>query len=201
MKFLLFNVAVATALVFLFTAERGEVQKIAGQVHDAAGEMKEYANKAFNTGQAVMERTAENKHSAPVPAPRKPLSPPPAVQPTVKPAAPAAKSKPAPAPAPPPPSQLARNLPPMPEVAPPGKPKAVPEIGASRSARLDPDVAKRRKEILDGLDTAGDTAPQTARATPALKDGARLMTASERRKELLSLAEEMELLYARSISQ
>ena len=87
------------------------------------------------------------------------------------------------------PSQLAKNLPPMPEIG--------EDASGTDLAGLDPDVAQRRREVLDGIGAADAVAD----GTPALKEGTRLMTPSERRRELLSLAEEMELLYARSISQ
>ena len=184
MKYLLFNVAVAAALVFLFTADRGEVQKIAGRVHDAAGDMKDYANKALNTGQTLLDRDAVKAEPKPAPAPAaapsKPITPP---------MAPARVTPPAPSSTPPLPRKLAKNLP------------AIPETGAQITTRapvnLNPDVARRRQEVLDGIDAAS----VADAAFPVLKEGTRLMTASERRKELLSLAEEMELLYARSISR
>ena len=183
MKFLLFNVAVAAALVFLFTADRGEVQKIAGQVHDAAGDMKAYANKALNTGQAMLGRDAvkaERKtEPAPAAAPLQPVAPP-------------LVTRPEPPSEPPLSRLIARNLPAMPEIG--------LETGKAASVNLNPAVAKRRREVLDGIDAA-DAGPALADAGQALKEGTRLMTPSERRKELLSLAEEMELLYARSISQ
>ena len=193
MKFLLFNIAVAAALVFLFTADRGEVQKIAGQVHDAAGDVKAYASNALSAGQRMIERepakTDRKSESAPGAAP-----PPPAISPVDNP--PLTAPKPAAEPPAPPmrpqlPRQLADNLPAVPETG--------PGIGAAPAAGLDPEIARRRQEVLDGIDTADlKGVPSTA---PALKEGTQLMTASDRRKELLSLAEEMELLYARSLGQ
>ena len=181
MKFLLFNVAVAGALVFLFTADRGEVQKIAGRVHDAAGDMKAYANKTLNRGPDVPDRKLE---SAPVAAPPMPLARPAATppQPSTQPPAEPPLSR-----------QLARNLPAMPEIGSETGPEIRLETSKAAPADLNPAVAKRRREVLDGIDAAD--------AKPALKEGTRLMSHSKRRKELLSLAEEMELLYARSISQ
>jgi len=197
MKYLLFNVAVAAALVFLFTADRGEVQKIAGRVHDAAGDMKAHANKALETGQSLLKRdlAEAGRKTDPVPAaaPVAPVAPmtKPEPQPAAKPAAPPVVTRPEPPSAPltepPAPSRLAGNIPVPPQAAP-----AIPTMAA---AGLDPAVAKRRREVLDGIDTAA------VAAAPALKEGTRLMTPTERRKELLSLAEEMELLYARSISR
>lgn len=56
-----------------------------------------------------------------------------------------------------------------------------------------PAVAQRRDEILNGV--------ETGRQQLSLKDGARMMTPQQRRRELFSLAEEMELLYARTVSR
>ena len=60
-------------------------------------------------------------------------------------------------------------------------------------AVADPRVAKRREEILAGI------APEPK--GPVLKEGEPMMTPAQRRKELFSLAEEMELLYARTVSR
>jgi hypothetical protein len=183
MKYLLFNVAVAAALVFLFTADRGEVQKIAGQVHDAAGDMKDYANKMLRTSQDQPVRDAVKTERKPQPAPLLPAATPSATPSATRPEPP---SEPPSQPAIP--RQLAKPIP------------AIPEIGSetSKTAAVDlnPEIARRRQEVLDGIDTAS-----AVDGAPALKEGTHLMTASQRRKELLSLAEEMELLYARSISR
>ncbi|MDA0653736.1 MAG: hypothetical protein O3C49_10730 [Proteobacteria bacterium] len=192
MKFLLFNVAVAAALVFLFTADRGEVQKIAGQVHDAAGDMKSYANKALTAGQSMFGRETEKagRKTGPtlVTAPSLPVT-----QPVTQPVTPATVTRPEPLAEPSRSRQLASDLQALPETGSATSRKSVPTIIERAPQVLEPDVARRRREVLDGLDAAP--------AAPALKEGTRLMTGAERRKELLSLAEEMELLYARSINQ
>ncbi|MHA1108794.1 MAG: hypothetical protein ACTSQV_06725 [Alphaproteobacteria bacterium] len=192
MKFLLFNVAVAAALVFLFTADRGEVQKMAGQVHDAAGDMKDYAAKALKGGRTLLGsgavKTDRKTDPAPAVAPPKPVT-----QPVKQPV----ETRPEPTTGPPsePPvprklaGNLAGNLPAMPEI---GRKTGI-KTRRAASVDLDPDVSRRRREVLDGIDAAD--------AALVLREGTRLMTASERRTELLSLAEEMELLYARSISR
>lgn len=193
MKYLLFNVAVAAALVFLFTADRGEVQKIAGRVHDAAGDMKAYATKALDTGKTLLDREVAKAEPKAEPAPAAaPPNPPtqPVTKPVTKPVAPSLATPPEPASRPLLPRRLAGNIP------------AIPKTGSHIINRkspvaLAPEVAKRRREVLDGIDAAA----ASDAAAPVLKEGTRLMTASERRKELLSLAEEMELLYARSISR
>ena len=157
MKFLLFNVAVAAALVFLFTADRGEVQKIAGQVHDAAGDMKAYANKALNTGQAMLGRDAVKAERKTEPAPA--AAP---LQPVAQPVAPPLVTRPEPPSEPPLSRLIARNLPAMPEIG--------PETSKGVPVDLSTAVARRRREVLDGIDAAD--------AAPALKEGTRLMTPS-----------------------
>lgn len=191
MKFLLFNLAVAAALVFLFSVERGEVQNMAGEVHDAATDIKDYANKAFNTGQEVLDRgkvKAVRKSIPRDPQPSRSVSQQARTRATTP---PGPRSEPAAVKPSEPPTelplspQLARNLPPMPETG--------LDTGKTSLADLNPAVAKRRKEVLDGIEMAD--------AALVLKEGTRLMTPAERRRELLLLADEMELLYVRSISQ
>lgn len=191
MKFLIFNLAVAAALVFLFTADRGDVQKMAGQVHDAATDIKGYAERALNKSAKI---ASPNPVATPEPA-REPApklaaeKPAPVHVPVQTPVKSPVKSpvisnaKPRPSPTPPVPHQASRVA----EAIPPAPPIS-----------LKPAVAQRRQEVLDGVPP---TAPTNANGAPKLQDGTKLMTAADRRKELLSLAEEMELLYARSISR
>lgn len=185
MKFLVFNLAVAAALVFLFTADRGDVQKMAGQVHDAAADVKAYAKRTLNKGEKILNSGIAASADAPEPAQR------------------AAPAKPAPAPVPAP-RQTNGTPPKLKAVPPPPAPPKASRIANAAPAApplsLKPEVAKRRREVLDGLPPANPTATIAATA-PKLKEGTKLMTAADRRKELLSLAEEMELLYARSISR
>jgi hypothetical protein len=189
MKFLIFNLAVAAALVFLFAADRGEVQRVAGQVRDAVGGVKDYARKALDDGKAALGGTV-------VPEPPEAAAP----LPVEAPADARAEARPV-APQPPEAAPRGRSAPPRPPapprtavaVAPPGD--AIPPAPPG----LDPAVAQRRKEVLEGIVSA-DPAPASSPA-PALREGTRLMSAADRRKELLSLAEEMELLYARSVGR
>lgn len=180
MKFLIFNLAVAAALAFLFTADRGDVQRVAGQVHDAVGGITDYARKAIDTGVAAIGKTVAA-------TPVKPSAPP-SVESRVE-AQPVAPE--------PPTSALARQSePPRPPVPPStsvAKVRPPTEAISPAPPGLDPAVAQRRREVLDGI--------ASAESAPALKEGARLMSAADRRKELLSLAEEMELLYARSVGR
>ena len=62
--------------------------------------------------------------------------------------------------------------------------------------KLSLEVIRRRDEVL------GNVSPSPAQpAIPEIKKGERFMSSAQRQKELFSLAEEMELLYARKISQ
>ncbi|MGY9058045.1 MAG: hypothetical protein ACKVGZ_21060, partial [Alphaproteobacteria bacterium] len=91
------------------------------------------------------------------------------------------------------PKKQAISAPPAPPpVAPPSAlPSSKKAVGAP--SNLAPAVAKRRAEVLNDNPTPDPT--------PILKKGDRLMSTSDRRRELLALAEEMELLYAKSVSQ
>jgi outer membrane biosynthesis protein TonB len=71
--------------------------------------------------------------------------------------------------------------------------KAAPTSQDIPVAKLDPAVAKRRAEVL-GL------APPPA-AAPAPQADEALMTPEQRRRELFTLAEEMELFYVRHLSR
>ena len=75
-----------------------------------------------------------------------------------------------------------------PAMAPP-----VPKPALAKPAAPTPAVAQRRDEILNGA--------ETGRQKLSLKDGTHMMTPQQRRRELFSLAEEMELLYARTVSR
>jgi hypothetical protein len=159
MKFLIFNIAVAAALIFLFTADKVDLQVAVTQAHEAAGEVKKIARKIAGDGRSLIRKAAGDvEEKAPVVEAPKPVAP--------EPVAP-----------PPAPVRLAKA------------PEAI-----AAPPPLPPEVAARRAEILSGV-----MAPETG--SPVLKQGEKLMTSSERRRELLSLAEEMELLYARSLGQ
>ena len=169
MKFLLFNLVVAGALVYLFTADRADVHMAADKVYEAAGDIKSVARNAVGKGRKLLR--GDDAAPAPLPVAPKPL--------------PKTEQKPVPkvSPAPPPVKRLVRSAP-----APVVSPKVVPT--------LPPEVAHRRAEVL------GTAPPKPApRPIAEIKQGEGFMSPAERRKELFSLAEEMELLYARKISQ
>ncbi|MDH3242225.1 MAG: hypothetical protein OEO83_16350, partial [Alphaproteobacteria bacterium] len=58
MKFLIFNITVAAALIFLFTTDRGEVTSTAGRIHDAASEVKDAAHRAVEGGRRWVGRAS-----------------------------------------------------------------------------------------------------------------------------------------------
>lgn len=177
MKFLIFNLTVAAALFYLVSADRTEFQVAAGRVHDVAGEIKSVAERAVDKGRNMLARPR------PKPSPATGIADAAAKPPAAAPRTEARSPVKAPAMAPP---ESATKPPPVPKTA-----RAKP--AAPTPAAADPDVARRRDEILNGV--------ATGRQQPALKDGARLMTPQQRRRELFSLAEEMELLYARTVSR
>jgi hypothetical protein len=176
MKFLLFNLVVAGALVYLFTADRADVHMAADRVYETADEIKSVARNAVDQGRKLLQ--GDQAAAIPKPTPRalprvQPQAKPrvePQVQPRIQP-------------------QIRQK--PIPEAAPvPAPVKQVARAGAL--AKVSPEVARRRDEVL------GTAYPESI---PEIKQGEKFMSASQRQKELFSLAEEMELLYARKISQ
>jgi hypothetical protein len=185
MKFLVFNIVVAAALVFLMTADRGQVELAAGRAHEIAGDIRDFAERAVDQGRRLLTRGAPEpgpdvrSETIASQAPERVAAAPEPVAPKEA----AAK----PPPPPPEPKRLA-------EAAPPSPPAIVREAtppAPERTAR-DAAVERRRSEVLAGVPD---------RSASPIAEGATLMAPAERRRELLSLAEEMELLYARSISQ
>ncbi|MEE8515449.1 MAG: hypothetical protein V3T02_02305 [Alphaproteobacteria bacterium] len=191
MKFLIFNVAVAAALFYLLTTDRGEFQRVAGSLHDAAGGIRTMTERAVGKGRKLLDRTVSGPRHGGGDAPG--TGPTPASLMVAKTAgARPARSAMEPPP-PPPPAIPAPNRP-----APPRGQSDVTSTAAAKPPRkdpavVDPAVAKRRDEIFAGI------APEPK--GPALKQGEPMMTPEQRRKELFSLAEEMELLYARTVSR
>jgi hypothetical protein len=169
MKFLLFNLVVAGALVYLFTADRADVQAAADRVYETAGDIKAVARSAVGKGRELL-RGDDTASSRPNPPPRVANQPPPRIEPPAAPyAAPAAP------PVAPPVDRVAREISRLP---------------------VSPEVARRRDEVLGTVPPTPTQAPAPA-PTPEIKRGEKLMSPSQRQKELFALAEEMELFYAR----
>ncbi len=162
MKFLMFNLVVAGALVYLFTADRADVHAAADRVYETADEIKTVARNAVGKGRRLLQ-----SDGAP---PSRPIAPAPRARPQLDPK-PVLKA----APAPPPVKQVARQEP---------------------TQKLSPEVIRRRDEVLGNLSPS-----QIQSAIPEIKKGESFMSSAQRQKELFALAEEMELLYARKISQ
>ncbi len=103
------------------------------------------------------------------------------------------RSKPSPVAAPRPFRETAETAVKAPTIPPPAPTPALAKPAAPTPVASGSAVARRRDEILNGV--------ETGRQQLSLKDGARMMTPQQRRRELFSLAEEMELLYARTVSR
>ncbi|MDX1483434.1 MAG: hypothetical protein R3229_03035 [Alphaproteobacteria bacterium] len=200
MKFLLFNITVAAALIYLFTAERSEVENAAARIHDAATEMKAAAGMVVDRGRRLVGRPDRPIATNPGPAEASPQTrdfatgaaqrPPASEQP---------KANPVPSRIP---ADLAAAAPALPAAAEnpnPSAPAEVPELpkASDVGAPSDEEAAalRRREEILRGIDPAvlAPAAKREAASPPPA------MSAEERRKQLDALSEEMELFYARSL--
>jgi hypothetical protein len=162
MKFLMFNLVVAGALVYLFTADRADVHAAADRVYETADEIKSVARNAVGKGRRLLQGDEA--------APARPIPSAPQARPQIQ-QIPVPKA----APVPPPVKQVARR-------------GSIPN--------LSPEVIRRRDEVLGNVSPSREQA-----AIPEIKKGENFMSAAQRQKELFSLAEEMELLYARKISQ
>jgi len=202
---------VAVALIYLFTVDRAEVQSTAGRIHDAASEVKQAANRVVDQGRRWVNPTPE--------------------QPGTKPArrlvtasrATALDRVEGPADLAPPPRGHDR--------APLAYPlnsgmsngtnsandrtaslKMPSATKAPEPASADAAALRRREEILRGIDPvvlkSANLEPENLKlgvkpdketASPAM--AAPAMSPQERRKQLYSLSEEMELFYARTLSQ
>jgi hypothetical protein len=222
MKFLIFNITVAAALIFLFTTDRSEVTSTAGRIHDAAAEVKDAAHRVVEGGRRWVDRTSKRvggevkdaaagaaeplrKHEILKTTPMKP----PVLAPTVKSGTKTkeavtemAKSGDLAAAPQPQTPQTPKPLTAAP-VAP--EPPALPPVAAPVSLAPEQVAAlKRREEILRGIDpkilAPAETAKKTPKTAPKTVE-APTMPPAERRKQLFALSEEMELIYARSLGQ
>jgi hypothetical protein len=171
MRFLLFNVVVAVALVFLFTSDKADLHAAADRAHDAATDLK---TKAF---EVIGAQNAPKP--APIPSSTKPVekkvviaATPEQISPVAK---PQVKSQPGSAAA-----------------------EAVKEVQVATRKLvppLPPEVEKRRTEVLAEGIVGGKVSGKTG------SDASKFMTASDRKRDLMLLSEEMELFSARSISR
>ena len=181
MKFLLFNLAVAAALVFLFTVDHGEIQRFKEQAHNVADELKSRARETLNDNMRLKDSVSGESVGSLTPSWPSYADNPPVMNEPMDTTNSAAGNK-------------FLKDPPR-EIKP--SDNAVPQeaVVTTKLAKLGKVIPQISRE--SGTSVAGKLDTDTG--TPALQEGAKLMTASERRQELMSLAEEMELLYARSI--
>lgn len=171
MKFLIFNVTVAAALVYLLTTDRAEVQNTAGRIHDAATEMKQAAGRMVDRGRSFVGRTpagtavrTPSRAIAPAAGARAPI-----------PAAPAARTDP-----------QGRGGATPPDIR-QGDAVAPRAATVAVTSAKNPAALKRRAKILRGTDPAvlfPEAKPKAETAQPA-------PSPAERRKRLYALSEEI----------
>ena len=174
MKFLLFNLAVIAALVFLFNPDKADFRALADRAYETVGIARDGAEQVLEKANqkalgALEKRVVEPARKKPEP---KPVAPAPKKQAVAKAPAPTEESAPA---------VTARKAAVPVNTAPP--------VAAAAEPKLDPAVAQRRAEVL-GLDAPA--------AGPAEE---KLMSPDQRRRELFSLAEEMELFYVKRLNR
>lgn len=175
MRFLLFNIVVAAALIFLFAGDKADLHAAADRAHDTASNIKAKALEVIGAKQAPTEKEAPKAKIEPVPA--KPTG----TQAIA--ATPPAAAIPKPATTPAPDTAAAEAV------------KEVRVATRKLVPPLAPEVEKRRAEVLSEGIVGGKS------TIPAGSDTQKFMTASDRKRDLMLLSEEMELFSARSISR
>ncbi len=185
MKFLLFNAAVIAALIYLFGADRSDLDAASGHLRASAERLGDVAQDKVDAaldglpakpslddealrGYAEEPDTPPAEAEAPEPLPEDKTD-----------ATMASDTTESVGPSAPTPSETVT------------KPAEAPAKATTDSlpALRDPAVAKRRAEVLGG------GARATGTASVALAEGERLMSPEQRVRELHALAEEMELLF------
>lgn len=186
MRYILFNLAVGAALIYLFNG--GQLPAMDWKAGIAQLKAEVTANDPAPVPAPKQLAAAGQSHGrdvieAPKPAPKP--------QPKPEPSTGSTKSKAAP------------QLPPMPEaqqVAKRPEPKPAPKGVQTAAAAstpsvppVPPAVAQRRAEVL------GEAAPAPAPKRVRLEPGTTMMSSADRKRELDALAEEMEMLYIQKI--
>lgn len=228
MRFLLFNAAVVAALIYLLSADRSEFQAAADRLYDTVSRVEDAARDGIErVGSAARDSapseaaTSEAATSEAVPSQAVTSQAVP-LRDRARPATEAAASQDEPReeegrtrqsepdPKPERPRRLAAET--APETVPPAPSGETAQAVLVRDLPPvdDPAVAKRRAEVLDGiaaLDSAPVppapeiAAPEVAALEVALAEGETLMSPEERRRELYTLAEEMELLFVTKLTR
>lgn len=175
MKFIFFNLAVVAALFYLFQADRSDFRAAADRAYDAVDEVqalaKDVAKNATRQGSRLLKEP-----ETPAADPREWNTPIPRT----------AEAPPAPPPAP--------TVVSVPAVSTETEPPATDAAATASPLLADPAVARRRAEVLG----SGDGQPALV---PALVEGTALMAPEERRRQLFSLAEDMEFMFVKRVSR
>ncbi len=203
MKFLLFNVVVAGALIFLIAGDRADLSKSVGTAVAALMDRSPNVAKA-----AELVPVAAPKPAVPavVPVEEKPKI---EASASEKISGAGAKPEPVTAPKPAAPAAVLAEEKPRTEAAAPEKislaaAEPVPELPNRRTSGAAPpsalelprDVAERRKEVLKGL------LPNEISAEKIIEvDPSKFMSADQRRRDLILLSEEMELFSADTLGR
>jgi hypothetical protein len=201
MKFLTFNIVVAAALGYLLMGDKPEIRH-----NDVVAKLTTSAGNAWDKARDSVEAATDLLAETPIPEPD-PL-PLPQVHPIPEPVATqTAKAAPEPKPDPQPTPVMVRRAP-----APKGqevevtKAADVPPVSAvqienrkaERVAKKDPAAARRRAEVL-GIASA--PVERNTRVASAVQAKPKFMSPSDRRRELLRLAEDMELQFLDTVKQ
>jgi len=192
MRYILFNLAVGAALIYLFNGGqlpamdwKAGIAQLKAEVTQKEMAPAPVGNQLAAAGQSHGRDVIEPPKPAPKPKPQPKTTP--------KPSTGSTKTKAAP------------QLPPMPQarqVAKRPEPKPAPK-GVQAAAEMSvppvppvpPAVAQRRAEVLGEAAPTPAPAPKRVRLEP----GTTMMSAAERKRELDALAEEMEMLYIQKI--
>ncbi|MDJ0943114.1 MAG: hypothetical protein QNJ30_06600 [Kiloniellales bacterium] len=195
MKFLLFNAAVIAALIYLFGADRSDLDAASGHLRASAERLGEVArdkvDAALDGPPGTPSLDGDPAHGYaddPGTPPAEVRAPEPLLEDTAQETMAAAKAESA---EPAPEARLPASTAEKAGTASAESPEEFPEKATTDSlpALRDPAVAKRRAEVLGGV------APAEGTASVALAEGERLMSPEQRVRELHALAEEMELLF------
>jgi hypothetical protein len=177
MRFILFNITVGIALIYLFKGGELPMPDLQAGLNQAKAHIGEIT-KTIDVAAGKSHGRDVIRQPKPTPKPQPKHQPKPQPKPKPK------KAKTAP------------NLPPLDkpiQVAARPEPKNAPNTATSVIPPVPPAlpaIEARRAEVM-----AEGQPAQTAPRRVALKDGTSLMTLAERRRELNALAEEMEMLY------
>lgn len=183
MRFLLFNIAVGAAVIYLLVGDPGATARQAGLPEAAVSAIDALSHNAKKT---VVENVADSPQSTTLPKPAPVVAKvAPAPKPVAKPVAAIKKAEAAP------PLQQAKFVSTKPVHSTPA-PKGNPAVEAKRGdpVPLPPQLSQRRAEVL-GNDRAD--------AKFAVKSGAEMMSPGDRYRELSKLVDDMELVYFNSL--